>query len=237
MSMVAAHSYRRAAVVIPAHNERALLPACLRSVLAASVCARLPVTIVAVLDASTDASETLAGHFGSAVQFLSIDAHNVGAARASGFRHARRQQGGTERCWYATTDADSRVDADWLIRQLGHDADAVLGVVRAADWSGHRDEVVHRYLRGYQTTGATHPHIHGANMGFSAEAYWDVGGFRPLASGEDVDLVARFGAAGYRVASDKALSVTTSTRIRARAPSGFAHHLREIAESVDGDCA
>jgi len=237
MSTVAVHQYRSVAVVIPAHNERRLLRACLRAVLAAGICVRLPVSIVAILDASTDGSEELAGHFGSTVQFVKVDAHNVGAARAAGFRYLRQQLGDGDRCWYATTDADSRVDADWLIRQLVHGTDAVLGVVRVADWAGHRAQVVHRYLRAYQAIGATHDHIHGANMGFSATAYWDVGGFRPLVSGEDVNLVARLDAAGYQVTRDSALSVITSTRTEGRAPRGFAHHLRQIAEPAQGGCA
>jgi hypothetical protein len=61
-----------------------------------------------------------------------------------------------------------------------------------------------------------HEHVRGANMGFSARAYWRVGGFRPLSSGEDVDLVERFEAAGYTIHSDAESSVITSARTRAR---------------------
>jgi glycosyltransferase involved in cell wall biosynthesis len=71
--------------------------------------------------------------FGPGVQALSIDAHNVGAARAAGFNRARTvwPDANLARTWYATTDADSRVDPDWLVRQMVADADMVLGVVRA----------------------------------------------------------------------------------------------------------
>jgi hypothetical protein len=83
----------------------------------------------------------------------------------------------------------------------------------------------------------THAHVHGANMGFSADAYWRVGGFRPLPSSEDVDLVARFEAAGYCIDRDPDLSVTTSARRQARAPHGFADHLVQFEESLQEGCA
>ncbi len=241
MSAAWLRAYDAAAIVIPARNERAKLPACVRAVLTAALCAPIPVTIVVVLDDCDDGSDELAGEYGPDVHFISVDAHNVGAARAVGFGYARSLFGHDTRCWYATTDADSRVDPGWLVHQLGVGADMVLGVVRVADWRRHGPDVVDRYLRSYQADPADnkgdHEHIHGANMGFSARAYWRVGGFRALASGEDVDLVERFEAAGYRIHRDTDLSVITSARTQARAPKGFAHHLRQLGRSVAGDCA
>lgn len=227
-----------AVVVIPAHNERRRLPVCLRSALTAATLAPMPVVIVVVLDATDDGSEDLVGQYGADVHFVTVEAHNVGAARAAGFRYARSLPGHTGMSWYATTDADSSVDPDWLTRQLEHDTDMVLGVVRVADWRDHRADVVRRYLRKYaDRVRRGRPHIHGANMGFSSQAYWAVGGFRGMPSGEDADLVKRFDAAGYRVRSDPALSVSTSARVAARAPRGFAHHLRELAGSAEGSRA
>ena len=227
--------------MIPAHNERAKLPACLRAVLTASLCAPIPVVIVVVLDASDDDSAALAGQYGTDVHFVRVDARNVGAARAVGFGYARSLFGGDAECWYATTDADSRVDPGWLVHQLGLGADMVLGVVRIADWREHTAEVADRFARAYEAGLAEqqghHEHIHGANMGFSARAYWRVGGFRALSSGEDVDLVERFEAEGYTIQPDTELSVITSARTRARAPKGFAHYLRQFGGSVAGDCA
>jgi hypothetical protein len=75
--------------------------------------------------------------------------------------------------------------------------------------------VARRYLRAYESdvrVGHGHNHIHGANMGFRADAYWRLGGFLPLATGEDVELVERFEIAGYRIHRDPKLSVTTSAR-------------------------
>jgi glycosyltransferase involved in cell wall biosynthesis len=231
--------------VIPAHNEREKLPACLRAVVTAALCAPIPVAIVVVLDATGDSSASLAGQYGPDVHFVRVDAHNVGAARAAGFGYVRSLFGsqfgqdlGDSQCWYATTDADSRVDPDWLVHQLGLGVDMVLGVVRVTDWHQHPACVPARYAKAYEAgPDDGHERVHGANMGFSARAYWRVGGFRALPSGEDVDLVDRFEAEGYTIHRDTELSVITSARTRGRAPQGFAHYLRQLGGSVAGDCA
>jgi glycosyltransferase involved in cell wall biosynthesis len=219
--------FDQVAVVIPACNERARLPACLRAALTAALCVPIPVVIVVVLDASNDGSAELAGQYGPDVHFISVDLHNVGAARAVGFGYARSLYERGTQCWYATTDADSQVDPGWLVHQLEVGADMVLGVVRVSDWRHHSADVANRYEQAYE---AEDEHIHGANMGFSARAYWRVGGFRTLSSGEDVDLVTRFEAAGYSIHRDTELSVITSARAEARAPHGFAHRLSELGQ-------
>lgn len=240
MTTFGARTYDQAAVVVPAHNEQARLPACLRAVLTAALCTPVPVLIVVVLDATDDDSAKLAGRYGPDVHFVSIDSCNVGAARAAGFRYARSLRGDDRSCWYATTDADSQVDPDWLVHQLRFGADMTLGVVRVDDWRNHSADFADRYTRAYDADGdanGRHAHVHGANMGFAAAAYWRVGGFRPLSSGEDVDLVARFEAAGYCIHRDAELSVATSARSQARAPLGFAHHLAQFEGTVQQGCA
>jgi glycosyltransferase involved in cell wall biosynthesis len=240
MSAPAPRGYDRAVVVVPAHNEKASLPACLRAVLTSALCVPVPVSIIVVLDASDDDSARLAGQYGPDVHFVSVDAHNVGAARAVGFGYGRSLCRDDE-CWYATTDADSRVDPGWLAHQIELGADVVLGVVRIANWRHHSPEVADRYIRAYESNppdqDGQHDHIHGANMGFSARAYWRVGGFHALPSGEDVDLVERFEAAGYHIHRDTELSVITSARTQARAPHGFAYYLKQLGRSAAGDCA
>src|ERR1700742_3174039 len=192
MSAPALRVYDRAIVVVPAHNEKADLPACLRAVLTAGLCAPIPVSVVVVLDSSDDGSAELAGDYGPDVHFVSVEAHNVGAARAVGFAYGRSLCRDDDVCWYTTTDADSRVDPGWLIHQLELGADMVLGVVRVTNWCQHSPDVADRYLQAYESDSPNHDgqhdHVHGANMGFSARAYWRVGGFHALASGEDVDL-------------------------------------------------
>jgi len=223
-----------AVVVIPAHNEVDRLPSSVKAVLTAAACLPMPVAVIVVLDGCDDGSAALAGQFGSDVHFVAIDARNVGAARAVGFSHARTlcEQAALDdsRTWYATTDADSVVDPDWLLRQTGADADMVLGVVRIATSREFPAGAARRYLAAYRSkTGRnSHGHVHGANMGFRADSYWRVGGFAALARDEDVDLVARFESAGLRVVRDSHLSVVTSRRQVGRAPGGFAAHLRSL---------
>jgi glycosyltransferase involved in cell wall biosynthesis len=240
MSALGPRAYDRVAVIIPAHNERAELSACLRAVVTAALCVHIPVTVVVVLDSSDDDSAELAGLFGPDVHFVRVEAKNVGAARAAGFAYARSLFAEHDECWYATTDADSRVDPDWLVYQLELGADMVLGVVRVTDWRHHSADIADRYVRAYHAGPVNqdghHEHVHGANMGFSARAYWRVGGFRALSSGEDVDLVEQFEAAGYCIHRDTDLSVITSARTQARAPHGFAQYLRQLGRSAAGDC-
>ena len=221
----------QAVVVIPAHNEVSDLPSCLKAMVTAAACAPFPVKIVVVLDACDDDSRELAGQFGDDVQFVEVDVRNVGAARRAGFEYAQQLSVTDSRTWYATTDADTRVDADWVVRQTDSAADVVLGVVRIVNWRRFSPAAARRYLSAYRSKfhAGGHGHVHGANMGFSAEAYWGVGGFAPLSSDEDVDLARRFEAAGYRIARDNQLSVVTSARRIGRAPRGFAKHLRNIA--------
>jgi glycosyltransferase involved in cell wall biosynthesis len=224
-----------AIVVVPAHNEFSVLPRCLSAIRTAATVAAVAASVVVVLDACDDDSESLAGQFGPDVYFLPIDERSVGAARAAGFRYARSALGDPgQQTWYATTDADTQVGRDWLVRQLGIDADMALGVVRVGQWRHHSGEVADLYEARYDADASRHGHIHGANMGFRSDAYWRVGGFAALASGEDVDLVERFQAAGCRIKWDEELLVTTSDRLSGRAPGGFADHLAEVSQEVSG---
>lgn len=229
-------TFDAAVVVIPAHDEAQKLPGCVKAVVTAAAGAAVPVSTVVVLDACSDESSSLAGQFGADVHFVEVDVRNVGAARAAGFAYARRECGAVadpSRTWYATTDADSQVDADWLVRQMRADADMVLGVVRVTNWKQFSAASVRRYLADYRAKlrrhGGGHGHVHGANMGFRADVYWDTGGFASLTTGEDVDLVRRFEQEGRHIRRDVGLSVVTSARREGRAPRGFANHLRTVA--------
>ncbi len=231
---------RQTVVVVPAHNEVTHLPRCVRALITAAMCLPHPAMIVVVLDSCDDGSKRLAAEFGPEVHFVSIDAANVGAARAAGFGYARTLAGDDAAAlrltWYATTDADSVVDADWLVRMVQpagrRGADMVLGVVRVPSWRSVPAAAARRYLRACRGGAAGHDHVHGANMGFRADSYWRVGGFRALATGEDVELVRRFEAAGLRIDRDAGLTVTTSARREGRAPGGFAQHLRVMSRSA-----
>src|SRR6476660_5684846 len=200
---------REIVVVVPAHNERERLPACLASVAAAARQATVPVTVVVVLDACTDRPEDAIAR---PVRALSVSGRNVGAARAAGFAAAAPRS--DARTWLATTDADSVVPTTWLADQAVHHRALVQGVVGtvSVDWQQHSATTRGRYDRLYHVGEGMHGHVHGANLGVRADAYWRVGGFRPLHVGEDVDLVDRRLTAGTSLAWDTHNAVRTSDR-------------------------
>ena len=223
-------------VVIPAHDEEDLLPSCLAAVrLAVAPLAGIAVHVVVVADACTDQTARLARAGGAAV--LEIQARSVGAARAAGVQEVLRRTAPLDpgSVWLATTDADTLVPPCWLTRQLryaGGGWDAVVGTVTVTDWRAYPAELPPLFARLYGADGpggTGHPHVHGANLGFSAAAYLAAGGFGPVQTAEDHALVGALTAAGRRVLRTTTVSVVTSARRRARAPHGFSHLLSALA--------
>ncbi|MFH8462657.1 glycosyltransferase [Streptomyces sp. NPDC017991] len=234
------------AVVVPAHNEERRIAACLRSLSAAAAqVAPLPVVIVVVADACTDATARLAARGGAHV--VETRARNVGVARAAGVDRALELLADAgQDVWLAMTDADTTVPTAWLTHQVaraGEGHDAVLGTIRLAPTTADallvaRHDAAYFLTRRFQAAGAgagtgtggawEHPHVHGANLGVSAAAYRRVGGFAPLPTGEDRDLAARLVATGHRVARTDRHPVHTAARLRGRAPGGLADLLASL---------
>lgn len=213
------------AVIIPANNEEASIGACLRSV---EVAARWPglhgeeVLVIVVLDDCTDDTAEVA--IQTSARLISVAARNVGIARAEGAKNALSL--GAR--WLAFTDADTIVAQDWLHVQMSLCSDAVCGTVGVTDW-GNYGEPMRRHFDATYTDADGHRHIHGANLGVSAQAYQRVGGFEPLASSEDVALVKALQAVGARIAWSAAPRVVTSARRAFRAPGGFGSTLLRVS--------
>jgi glycosyltransferase involved in cell wall biosynthesis len=230
-----------AGVVVPAHDEEELLPACLTALRSAAGVAGVPVRLLVVADACTDATAAVAAAGGAEV--IRIRARNVGAARAAGMATLLRRMAGTDPAatWLATTDADTVVPPGWLRRQLGHAAqgwDVVLGTVTVTDWAGHPPHAPTVFKATYEFGAGPHPHVHGANLGIRASAYLAAGGFRPLRTAEDHALLAAATQAGCQVLQAGDITVVTSARRQARAPRGFSHALRALArKSGPGDAS
>ena len=216
--------------IVPAHNEADHIGACVRSLSLASRCCRLnsePVIIVVVLDDCDDATGAIAREAGALV--LSVQARNVGCARAAGAEFAL----GAGARWLAFTDADSVVAPEWLADQLDLQSDAVCGTVAVRDWGVYGEQMQKHYERTY-TDADGHHHIHGANLGVSAAAYCRAGGFKPLTSSEDVALVEALRNTGANIAWSARPRVETSARKTFRAPLGFGATLLRIdQESID----
>ena len=211
-------------IVIPAHNEERMIEDSVRAAKAASLHAGLEgesVELLVVLDGCTDATGVLAAQGGA--HTVSVKVRNVGVARAVG-AEALLARGAR---WLAFTDADTMVSASWLVDQLAQNADAVCGSVGVEDWSPHgvHGDLLHAHFLETYSDRDGHRHVHGANLGVSAEAYRRAGGFRHLACSEDVALVAALEATGARIAWSAAPRVVTSARREARAAGGFADAL------------
>ena len=212
-------------VVIPAHNEEALLEGCLRSVARAALhpaLGREEVQVVVVLDDCSDGTARVARCHG--VTTLRLEARNVGRARARGA--ALLLSWGAR--WLANTDADTRVFPDWLAAQLALRADAVCGTVEVDDWSPHGTHVRQRHEAAY-VDAEGHAHIHGANLGVSAQAYVRAGGFPGLAAHEDVALIRALQLTGADIAWSARPRVRTSSRRDPRARGGFGDYLRGLS--------
>ncbi|AZF05726.1 glycosyltransferase family 2 protein [Pseudomonas sp. R5-89-07] len=214
-------------ILIPVHNEEALLGECLDAAMVAASHPQLhgeAVQILVVLDSCSDGSAAIAGARG--VHCLAVQARNVGHARGAGAQHlldlgAR---------WIACTDADSRVAADWLVAQLALGCDAVCGTVTVDAWSEGFDAAAQiRYHQAYEAHDG-HRHIHGANLGVSASAYLQAGGFEPLTCHEDVQLVRNLERCGASIAWSHTPQVITSARLDCRAQGGFADYLKSLMQ-------
>ncbi|MEM5385849.1 glycosyltransferase [Paraburkholderia phymatum] len=212
-------------IMIPAHNEEELLADCLQAARVASAHPELhgeTVRIVVALDSCTDGSAAIARCFDT--HALTLDVRNVGKARAAGAT-ALLVLGVR---WLAFTDADSRVEPDWLVAQLALGAEAVCGPVTIDDWGAHDAMTRDAFYRAYLNADG-HRHVHGANLGVSALAYCRAGGFPPLACSEDVALVGLLVATGARIAWSAAPRVVTSARIASRVKGGFGDTLTALA--------
>lgn len=227
------------AVVVPARDEERLLPACLDSLdRAVEELARahpgIGCRVFVVLDSCVDGtSEVVAGRPG--VTAVTVSSGQVGAARAAGvdaaaaWADAADRDGGRDRVWVASTDADTVVPPHWLTAQVALAADGhalVVGTVLPDP----RDltEREHALWRERHELEDGHEHVHGANLGFSLAAYRAVGGFPHLPVHEDVELVRALRDSGIRWVAAGGLAAVTSGRRTARAPHGFAAYLDHL---------
>jgi hypothetical protein len=237
----------RVHVVVPAHDEEARITACLTAL--ADAVARLhaerpdvQATVTVVLDGCTDGTlDTVRAVGHPWLHVLETARVGVGSARALGAAAALAVQDRTEtrtttgtdgtaapaRQWLAHTDADSRVDAGWLVQQLAAlDDGAHLLVGAVVPEPQDLDPAVLARWEAAHPPGATLGHVHGANLGVRADAYHALGGFEPVPEHEDVRFVERARALGLRVDATTDLPVVTSGRFDGRTPGGYADHLR-----------
>ncbi|MDQ1135571.1 glycosyltransferase involved in cell wall biosynthesis [Microbacterium sp. SORGH_AS 1204] len=229
---------RAVAVVIPAHDEEALIGRCLASVVRAVATARqrhpdLVATVVVVLDACTDTTAPQVARW--PVESVTIAARRVGTARRIGVTHALSLSDVDPRqTWIAMTDADTVVPPDWITHQLDlADAgvDLVLGTVRPdfADLSARHAA----YWLATHHRGRPPGNVHGANLGVRASTYTEAGGIPDLVEHEDVALVRAVRALGARERASDEHEVETSGRLTGRTPAGYAASLARVHAWID----
>lgn len=224
----------RVVVVVPARNEERRLGRALRAITVArhALLAADPgvvVRIVVVPDRCDDGTVGVLERFPE-VRVVPSAAGLVGAARRTGVRSALDEPGVVlSRTWIATTDADSQVPPEWLLRHVGWaraGADLVLGTVvpDPAELSAPSLAA----WRAQHPPHDGHPHVHGANLGVRAGPYVRASGFRRVGEHEDVLLAAAVRATGAVVVSPAGSPVMTSARETGRTPGGFAGYLSAL---------
>ena len=225
-------------IVVPACNEQDLILDCVDAIDVSRtyLAERRPwirTRLVVVLDACTDGTSDLLARRDD-LEVVEVRASSVGAARAAGTEHVLSSSD-AGLTWLANTDADSIVPPAWLFAMIEYaerGIDLVVGTVVPDDDLDvdrrRRWDARHHLVEG-------HPHVHGANLGFHADAYTAVGGWPGLRSGEDVALVWAIATDGrFKIVRTAGHPVSTSSRSVGRASDGFAGYLTTLGDLTLG---
>ncbi|WP_273845262.1 glycosyltransferase family 2 protein [Rubrobacter calidifluminis] len=241
----------RACVVVPARNEEALIGRCIRALASQQGVRPDEYEVVLVLDACTDrtrerALEAASGHPALRLRLLDGPGRGAGHARRLGMETAceRLYAAGNPDGLIASTDADSVVDRDWLVRQLElserHGALAIGGRIELYDPGHHLPENVRRWWleqgrarqldllhdRGPGPGGRIeHWQFSGASLSLRASVYRKVGGMEPLAALEDEQLERALRDHGIPIERPLSVRVRTSARLSGRAVRGLSRDL------------
>lgn len=225
-------------VAVPVRDEEELLGPCLTAIGHAvehlgDAAPTMRHVVVVALDECTDGSAAVAARH--SVTTVAAPGGGVGRARdaaiRTGLAAAVSEGADLSRTWVACTDADSRVPRHWLTAQLafaGSGLDLVVGTVEP---DAGADPLVLQAWRERHTLAEDHQQVHGANLGIRGSTYVQVGGFAPLRTQEDVDLVARVRAAGHPWVATDRTRVLTSAREHNRVDGGFAAYLAGLRTS------
>lgn len=232
-------SHTPAAIAVPVRNEAERLPRFL-SALARQVNAPA-FDLCLFFDNCDDGSEPLAtGMLQRRLPFrMHVDRVGDGAPPNAGLARARAMQLAVEAApsgIVLTTDADGEPAPDWVAANLRalKRADVVAGRIertpgRASPMQDRleayydRLHALRRLLDPVPWEDAdTHHWTSAASLGMRAEIYRALGGFAPLAAGEDAAFADAAARAGYRLRRDRRVAVRTSARRHGRAAHGFA---------------
>lgn len=236
-----------AVVVVPARDEEALVGGCIEALCAQRGMPAIGWEILLILDGCLDGTATraraaLLEESGPLLHEVAVSGRGAGGARAHGMdiACARLESVGRPDGLIATTDADSRVAPDWLVRQLEAveaGAEAIGGRISldldldhedapAAATLARRDEQHLARLPTLRGDGPTeHPFFGGASIGITARGYRLVGGMEPVAALEDEGFARRIRRGGVSIHRLDSVRVRTSARTEGRATRGLARDL------------
>jgi hypothetical protein len=259
------HVVRPTVVTIPVRNEEERLNSCLDA-LAEMDCGKGVLTgVLLVLNGCTDDTWRVARKWGarnglplSLVEVaLSPSMDHAGGARACALTLALDAVDSAQGGVVLTTDADTRVACDWLVRAceaLDAGADVVAGdiVVECSsqpwplplqwrhniesEYSALLDEIDARCDPLPYNPWPAHRRCSGANLAFRADALRSLPSIPAPRCGEDRAIVDACVGRDLRVRHDPALLVETSARLYGRAWGGMADTLRRRIDQRDLPC-
>lgn len=191
-------SYPRVSVVVASYNAERTLKACLESLQQLDY---PDYEVILVDDGSTDRTQAIAADFPRARYIPHPRNFGLSVARNTGIAAATGEI-------VAFTDADCRVDEDWLYYLVGELLDSDFAAVGGPNLLPPDDSAVAAAVMA-SPGGPAHvmlndrvaEHIPGCNMAFYKWALVGLGGFDPIfeRAGDDVDVCWRLQQAGWNI--------------------------------------
>jgi glucosyl-3-phosphoglycerate synthase len=253
------HPAIRISVIVPAHNEEALIGSCLAALAEQKGISAEEYEVLLVLDRCTDATEARAmevatQHPDLRLRLLEGPGRGAGHARRVGMEeaYARLLSSGRPEGLIVSTDADTVVAPDWLSAQLAaasRGARAIGGRIELRDdgdlaegvagWHAEQGRLRQReLLAGLNSADgpfrAEHWQFSGASLALTASAYSEIGGLEPRAALEDEYLERALSRCGIPIERPLSVKVATSARLVGRAKRGLARDLA-LASWIHGN--
>jgi len=179
-------------IVVPTYNEEKNIERCLKALTNQSI-PRDQIEIIVVDGDSTDQTREIAAEYADVVMIQTSE--GVGGARNDGFKIAKHQI-------VATTDADCEPKANWvesILKMFDEDTVAVTGILKPFDWRDMNWLNILVYRAIFETANLMlmimalfgQYHLCGANSAFNKKVFIDIGGYKPLAYADDIEIFKR----------------------------------------------
>jgi hypothetical protein len=256
----------RCVVVLPVRDEAALLPGALAALADQAVGAECGYEVLVLANNCRDDSAARAHAFAASCEACAVHVveadlpaglDNVGVARHELMEQAARRLAhcAAGRGVILGTDADSRVDPEWIaatLQAIDAGADAVGGWVRvdaSESWSPGlrrllRMDLAHQWLRTRLESlvdpdpcdpWPRHHQYCGASFALTAQAYRRIGALLPLQALDDGTLADSLRRSDLVVRHSHAVRAVTSGRLNGKCPAGLSRQLRHWARCASAN--